>query len=961
MTNPTRAEAIQKLFDARTHPDLAALYHPGCEVQVNVARDDGIKKDGFSGKAKNTYTDGVNTWFSFRIPKNSWAEPEDNSGIEMTYPIFEYAAEIGLTGWDFIALRSRWVAFDFDAIVGHSEKHVKKLTDEDLAKVKELACAIPWVEVRRSTSGNGLHLYVYFAEPVPTKNHTEHAALGRAVLAEMSVLVGFDFQAKVDVCGGNMWVWSRRMPKGPSGTQRDSIGLSLLRAASCKMPNAPTGWERYVKMAKGERKKALPAFAESNEATFDETVGQQPRIPLDSQHKEHVAWLQKNHGYGWWDDSLHMLVTHTWHLKRLQAAFRESGSTMRGAFETSSEGTQVEEQNCFCFPQRDGSWSVRRYTKGAAEHVSWDQDGKGWTRCYFNRDPDLRGAAKSKGGVETANGSYQFTTLDDVGGVVQLIGGALDVPNVAAARPGRIMPHKDGKRVIVEVDAYPGDESHMRGWYSEKGKAWRIVVSANAKLEADNEVGTFDEFIRHATNEGRVDAGWFVKVGEHWNSEPKSHVALALSYVGKKKAEADALMGASIAKPWVIVSRPFEDEYPGDRTWNRSRVRLRYPRSEDFGSFPTWRRVLSHLAESLDEALATNGWALANDIRTGADYMELWYASLLQDPYARRPYLFFWSEEQDTGKSMAHEMMSLIITDDGIVEANKVVEGKDTFNGQMEGAVLCFMEEIDLQKNRGAYERIKHWVTSPRISIRKLYVDAYQMANTTSWIHCANTHKAFPVIPGDSRVTIMNVKPLSASEMIPKPELLEMLRKEAPHFMNYLLQLEIPPSGSRLSLPIIGTSDKDAIAASTLNALEQFLDERCHIVPGETIKYQEFFDRFVESLDAIDVSDWKSRKKLSDNLPPRHPVGKKGPDTHIGNISWQPATGTPKARLVLNKRQLVPASTSLAVIAHTAAVALTTANRTVDSHTCSVESMGFRCARDPGHVPPHASAEGVEW
>lgn len=957
MSNPTRAEAIKRLLDDRTQPDLAALYHAGMEVQVNVARDEGIRKEG----NKQTYTDGVSTWFAFRIPKSAWAEPEDNSGIPMTYPIFERAEGIGMTGWCFKDLRSRWVAFDFDAIVGHSDKHQKKMSDEDLAKVKDLACGIPWVEVRRSTSGSGIHLYVHFAEPVPTKNHVEHAALAKAILAEMSALAGFDFQAKVDTCGGNMWVWHRKMPRGGEGmTQRGGEGLKLVRAALHPYQGEPKQWQRYAKVVKGERKKSLPSFAEGKEATFDETVGQQPRIPLDPEHKEALDWALKNGGWGWWDSDHHMWVTHTWHLKRYQDARGAMGRPLKGNFQTDSPGTQTDEQNCFLFPMRNGSWSVRRYSPGAAEHPSWEQDGKGWTRCYFNRDPDLRSAARSKGGVETDKGYFQFTTLEDVEGVVQLIGGQVDVPGIVRARPGRLIPHKDGRRVVVAVDQHHNDDaSKMKGWYSEKGKEWRIVLQANAKLEQDNEVGSFDEFIRHCTNETRVDAGWFVKVDDHWNMEPKSHVGLALLASGKKRLEADLLMGASVSKPWVIVNRPFEDEYPGDRMWNRSKVRLRFPRSEEVGDFSTWRKVLLHTFQELDAALVNNGWALANDIKTGAEWAELWLASAIQNPYAPTPYVFLWSNEQDTGKSIFHEMLPLLITEEGIVEANKVVDGKDSFNGIMEGAVFCYLEELDLQKNKGAYERIKNWVTSPRISVRHLYVDAYMIPNTTHWIHCANPHTSCPIFPGDSRIVMVNVPVLGPKEMIPKPELMERLKREAPHFLNHLLQLEVPPSGSRLAVPVIQTSSKDAVAASTMSTLERYLDENTHYVPGAAIRFSEFFDKFKASLEPVEAIEWKSNAKVSNGLPLRHPVGKVGPDTYVGNISWTPKDprDPDQPKLILGGakgRQLV--SSGQVTISTTLAAPTTT-----DTPCCGQEALGHRCARLPNHDPPHVSAEGMEW
>lgn len=1271
MPNPTRAEAIKRLLDAKTQPDLAGLYHPGMETQVNVARDDGVRKDGYNAKSKQTYTDGVQTWFAFRIPKNAWAQPEDNSSIEMTYALFEHAEGIGMTGWCFSDLRSHWVAFDFDSIVGHSERHAKKMTDQELEKVRELACAIPWVTVRKSASGNGLHLYVHFATPVPTKDHTEHAALAKAVLAEMSALAGFDFQAKVDTCGGNMWIWHRKMPRGSDGTQRTGEGLKVVRTASYPMQEEPKEWHRYLKVVKGERKKSLPSFAEGKEANFEETSGQQPRVPLDAEHKSHLDWALKNGGWGWWDADHHMWVTHTWHLRRLWESFKSANFPMKGNFKTSSPGSQTDEQNCFSgstkvmtidgpralrelasvgsatllvqgrdglkwkkaqvksfgtqttfpvifgdgstthatadhqwlyynpnarevrlneristkqlcksyvlpqanielpvpdmiayahgfvfgdgwvkshksgnefaevaffkedealinlvckhgtkgsqvigghkvwvarnlpsswkelpksptreyafgfllglisadgfvakriqvqqsnfavmleierlaiwvgcrtsplqviepadssypnaktaykltmssynfninhflradhkrlldvrhknigtcgkmvssmptieevfcaivpnehnfvlangvitgncflFPMRNGAWSVRRYSPGAAEDPSWDQDGKGWTRCYFNRDPDLRAAARGKGGVETDKGSFQFSTLEDVEGVVKLVGGNLEVPAIVRARPGRLSPHKDGRRVVVIVDQHPSDDaSKMKGWYSEKGKEWRTVVEANAKLEQDNEVGSFDDQIRHCTNETKVDAGWFVKVDDHWNCEPKSHVAIALMASGKKRLEADLLMGASVQKPWVIVNRPFEDEYPGDRTWNRSRVRLRFPKSDEVGDFSTWRKVLAHIFKELDGALVTNGWAVHNDVKTGGEWAELWIASMIQNPYAPLPYIFAWSDEQDTGKSTFHEMMTLIITEDGIIEANRVVEGKDTFNGQMEGAVLCYIEELDLQKNKSAYERIKNWVTSPRISIRKLYVDAYQAPNTAHFYHSANNKNSFPIFHGDTRVVIVNVPVIAPKDMIPKPDLMGILQREAPHFLNHVLQLEIPPSGSRLAVPVIATRAKEAMAAATMTALEKFLDEFTHHVPGSMIKLSEFFDKFREQLEPAEREDWKTSRKVSEMLPLRHPVGKRGSDSFVGNISWEegPMTGTKLVLGGLKGRILLSSDEPVVSTVHV--------QPEIPAGLCQEEALGHKCARSVNHQPPHVSTEGVEW
>ena len=153
---------------------------------------------------------------------------------------------------------SKWVAFDFDALIGHSDKHTAKLTDEELQNVKEAAMEIPWVTIRKSTSGKGLHLYV-FLDSVATCNHHEHAALGRAILGTMSGITGFDFENRVDICGGNMWVWHRKM----EGTD----GLELIKEGSI-FRDIPKHWKDHVKVVTNDR----PFWRTRDEKTFPDQM-----------------------------------------------------------------------------------------------------------------------------------------------------------------------------------------------------------------------------------------------------------------------------------------------------------------------------------------------------------------------------------------------------------------------------------------------------------------------------------------------------------------------------------------------------------------------------------------------------------------------------------------------------------------------------------------------------------------
>ena len=150
------------------------LQCPDLELQVNVTGGEPVE-----GK-RNTYTNGEFEFYNIRIPKHADTEPELRD-YEIRWPLDLFAEGIRhATGWDWKAKRSRWIGFDVDSITGHAAG--TGITDEELAKVKKAAEELPYVEVRKSTGGKGLHFYVYF-ETVPTENHTVHAALARACSA----------------------------------------------------------------------------------------------------------------------------------------------------------------------------------------------------------------------------------------------------------------------------------------------------------------------------------------------------------------------------------------------------------------------------------------------------------------------------------------------------------------------------------------------------------------------------------------------------------------------------------------------------------------------------------------------------------------------------------------------------------------------------------------------------------
>lgn len=878
-----KTEAIQQFLIKNTHEDLAALYNYNMEVQVNVGKDGGDRIQGeYQGKRWTGYTDGITEWKPFRIPYNANTKPEYND-TELRFDFDKHVEGVGMTGWDWSNLISRWVAFDFDAIVGHSVNHTQKLTESELREVQDAVNSIPWTTVRHSTSGSGLHIYVMLDGTLRTETHTEHAALARSILGLMSAMTGRDLIGKVDACGQNMWVWHRKM----KGTK----GLSLIKQGEV-FTDIPKNWKEHIPVISGKRARTLPAWIETTEDNkseeeilFEQLSGQRANTQLDDEHRKLINYLsQETRWHFDFNPDHHMLTTHTNALKSAFEALK-----LKGIFETATSESSTH--NCFAFPLRGGAWVIRRFTRGVQEHPTWHIDRTGYTRCYLNRQPDLKTVAAYFAAIEHSSGGFVFKDGDLAIKAAEILGAKIDIAEGMRARPIRLRLNKD-ERLVIEFDAMEQDpQDKMQGWLKQKRK-WTKVSDIKSPPKHEAEIGNYDDIIRHLVDAEGNDCGWAVCTdGKNWRLEPLTHVKLLLASFNIEDSEIKKIQGISVAKCWQLVNLPFQPEYPGNRTWNRSAPQFLVPPSTDIDNlnYPTWTKLLTHCGAGLDEAIKENAWCLSNNILTGADYLKCWLASIIHKPTEPLPYLFFYSKEQNTGKSSFHEALRFLFTK-GYVRADHALSDQN-FNGELENAIICVIEEKDLNDSKGdkVYNKIKDWVTSKLLSIRKMYHTPYTVTNTTHWIHCSNNQAAVPLFPGDSRIVMLHVRPLPQDQLIPKRDLERLLQKEAADFLGALVNLELPEPPDRLALPIIMTFDKEGIMETNLNEFEGFINDFCHYAPGHFVRFEDLYDRFVLTLTPESVKYWtKQRVSRSIDIN-KYPRGQTNePGRVIGNISFTP-------------------------------------------------------------------------
>lgn len=856
--------------------DLLARWSPGMETQVNVAAGDGEK---LAGKGSVYVNSAGEKWWAIRIPKKANTPNPEFNDYQLDWPIERHADSIGMTGWHWRDKTSRFVGFDFDAITGHAQG--VGVSDDELERVRIAAQALDYVEVRKSTSGTGLHFYVLL-DSIPTESHTEHAALARAILSQMSADAGFDFARQIDVCGSNMWVWSRRT----AGTD----GFSLIKPSTKTLTadDLPFNWRNHKEVVARKRSKVqIDGLSEASQMTFDRLASARKQTPLDETHKRIIQALADT-GYATaWQSDFHCIHTHT-------KALAKVGETLgvKGCFRTNSPGGNPDQANCFAFPIAGGAFSVYRFGQGTIEDSTWKLDSDGYSSCYFNRDPDLATAVAANGGFATSDG-YAFNSATEAAQALEALETKIEVPAALAGRETHIIDRKGA--LVVRVSKESNDTKPPLPWSGKRG-VWELLAGPAPENAETEELQHADDVVRIAVSPTGDSAGAYVRsLHESWDRHPTPSIKMVLQALGHDKANAEKLIGAATLDRWQLVSLPFQPEFPGGRVWNKGAAQFRAnPAPRGDVQHPTWDKYLNHLGGTLDNVVAGQEWARKANIKTGGDYLRAWIASLIRHPFDPLPYLFLWShgnEQGVCGKSLFWESIDRCLFS-GIVRGENALTHPSGFNGELEHGVLVALDDFNASNPR-LYNKLKDLITSRLVHIRRMRTDGFSILNKLHFVQTANGLEQAPaVVDGDTRIVPIYCRPVPAADLVPKAELMAQFETEAPAFLRTLLDYALPKPQDRLRLPALETSDKQTLANAHRTALERFLIDRCYHVPGARTLYAEVWNEFLASLadDSTEQSKW-GRNRFTKLMPSHFPIGRStGNKTFIGNLSLSPSS-----------------------------------------------------------------------
>lgn len=343
------------------------------------------------------------------------------------------------------------------------------------------------------------------------------------------------------------------------------------------------------------------------------------------------------------------------------------------------------------------------------------------------------------------------------------------------------------------------DDGELWGWVEAMGMLSEVckeakVTKADAR-KAAKRVRINKKLANLPQDEARYtcddDTWWFNHDPHGWQKIGPKNLA---DMLGEGASE---IRAALLKESWIQVAEPFGPEELSGRRWNRTGAKLIEPEE---GEFPTIRKVLAHLSQGIDHLYE--------------GYLEQWAARIVQNPKGKLPVLFFYSRDNNTGKSSFCQVMKSMFVK-GAVDGAGVVRGGSgsRFTDELEGAVFVWFDEEKSQK--GGMDKLKKFVTEPDFLCEGKGKARRVAPNYTHWVVTSNHPDAIPFDDADQRVVMIHVDTLE--EEIEKDEFLARVEEEAPFFLHYLLNLTLPKKVGRLQIPVLQTAVKVEQATSGMD------------------------------------------------------------------------------------------------------------------------------------------------
>jgi hypothetical protein len=788
-------EAIDRFLRSRVSdsPVLIPRWSTALETQLMTTRGTAC------GDRAGEWIEDGEVWANTRWPHKAGTDPHFHDWT-LTFDPAKRITRIGTTWWNWETRKSVAVGIDIDVAEGHAESTVT-VTQEQLSNLVDKLATLPYVTMVRSTSGRGIHVYVFFDEndqPVANTHH-EHADNARRVLVKIETDLGISLSNHVDCVGSMFWLWANQLSADSFSLVVDGGRLAGSAIAGIEVP---------------EKARNFVAAVDWDSSKVTES------------HRSILQDIASQGYYFLWKEDVGLCHTHT---KAIEAVFREraaAGTPLHGKFETSSRGSDPMTPNCFITPSGSGAFRVTRFGNGCQEST-WSYDnGSNYT---FINEPTCPLTAVREVSTGIKKGRYQLDR-EGIEALAEMLGESFpSLPDRAEA-----VVNRDNTISLFTAE-------HSEGW-TASGKSFEMKLKEKHKPDLSKEqlLRKADTIFRFVLSPEGKPIGWYLKTQSGW-VEFHSWAEISTT-VQQHFGDLWSLVKAMVMdNPWKLDFKPFAGEYPGDRKWNKDAPQFAVEPNVSGGDHPTIDKVFGHIGASLDKSVQEHPWCRKNGITSGKLYLQAWLASVIQYPDQILPYLFLVGP-QASGKSVFHELMAMLFTC-GVQDGGSALTSSAGHNHELANSVVVYLEEKDLSQERTqTYARIKEWVTSRTITVHRKYHTPYTQPNMLHFVQMGNHCSNLPLEDGDTRVVVIDVPAIK--EPVAKMIFEQQLKREIGSFLRTLLNTKIGEPCDRMRIPTITSPSKEDMLAAAMSGPIRACHQSLEQCPGAFVKLTDVYEAY---------------------------------------------------------------------------------------------------------------------
>jgi hypothetical protein len=140
---------------------------------------------------------------------------------------------------------------------------------------------------------------------------------------------------------------------------------------------------------------------------------------------------------------------------------------------------------------------------------------------------------------------------------------------------------------------------------------------------------------------------------------------------------------------------------------------------------------------------------ICNNDDTNYQYLLKWCSKIISHPETKSGIAIALTGNAGTGKGTLFHILQSIIGEMYCKTTSTIQDIRKEFNGYLHNRILVFFDEIGLEKEDS--EKIKDWISEPRISIENKGKDSYYEKNFSNFMLATNNTKFLPVESIDER------------------------------------------------------------------------------------------------------------------------------------------------------------------------------------------------------------------